>query len=122
LGLSPVRVRCNVEANEHATRDSATQCGRGAVPSAALQLTRHPLYGPRESPLLTVFDYAGLGAAALATLERTFGAFTMLHHVLDWGRDSDPKVEVDEIVTMDEYTHDVLIPLPDRRYLAFDTT
>jgi hypothetical protein len=29
---------------------------------------------------------------------------------------------VDEIVTMDEYTHDVLVPVPGRRYLAFDTT
>lgn len=72
--------------------------------------------------MLTLFDYAGLGDAARSAIERTFGGFTMLHHMLDWGRDSEPRIDVDEIITMDEYTHDVLVRLPDQQYLAFDTT
>jgi hypothetical protein len=72
--------------------------------------------------MLPLFDYANLPEPVRAVLERTFGAFTMLHQVLEWGRTSEPRVEVQDIVTMDEYTHDVLVPVPGGRYLVFDTT
>ena len=72
--------------------------------------------------MLPVIDYAHLDAEGRGAIESVFGSFTMLQHVLDWGRTSEPRIEVDEIVTMDEYTHDVLMRLPGRHYLAFDTT
>jgi len=72
--------------------------------------------------VLVLHDYAGLGNPGRLALERAFGDFTTLQHVLDWGQEADPRIEVDEIITMDEYTHDVLVRLPDQRYLAFDTT
>ena len=71
---------------------------------------------------LELIDYAETPANERAFLERTFGHYTMLAQVLDWGRGVDPAVEVDEIVTQDEYTHDVLVMLPNGRYLNFDTT
>jgi len=46
----------------------------------------------------------------------------MLAQVLEWGRDLDPAVVVDDIVAMDEYSHDVVVKLPNGRHLAFDTT
>jgi hypothetical protein len=72
--------------------------------------------------MLPLIDYAQITEPMKAALERTFGSFSMLHQVLDWGRTSEPPIQVDEIITMDEYTHDVLVALPDNRYLAFDTT
>ena len=71
---------------------------------------------------LPLFDYATIPPEERALIERTFTSFTTLAQVLDWGRDVDPAVAVDEIITQDEYTHDVLIGLPNSRYLNFDTT
>jgi hypothetical protein len=72
--------------------------------------------------MLALHDYSGLPLDVREALQRTFGAFTMLHQVLEWGREAEPPIAVDDIITMDEYTHDVLVRLPDSRYLAFDTT
>jgi hypothetical protein len=54
-------------------------------------------------------------ASALRT-ERTLG------DVLAWGRRQSPPRSVTEIVTEDEYTHDVIIAFDERHYLVFDTT
>jgi hypothetical protein len=45
-----------------------------------------------------------------------------LGQLLERGRTLDPPLAVDGIVTQDEYTHDVLVPLPGGRWLVFDTT
>ncbi len=57
-------------------------------------------------------------ASARAALE---GAAT-LADVLAWGRAQSPPAAVVEIVTQDEYTHDVLLPFGDSHFLVFDTT
>lgn len=72
--------------------------------------------------MLPIADYAGLRQEQLGFMERSFGHFTMLSQVLEWCRERHPAVAVDGIVTMDEYSHDVLVKLADGRYLAFDTT
>jgi len=45
-----------------------------------------------------------------------------LGDVLEWGRTLTPVRRVTEIVTQDEYTHDVIVGLGDRVYLVYDTT
>lgn len=45
-----------------------------------------------------------------------------LGDLLDWCRRHDPPLRVDEIVTQDEYTHDVLVRLDPSRWLVFDVT
>lgn len=47
---------------------------------------------------------------------RTLGA------VLEWLRAQDPPRAVGEIVTQDEYTHDVSVAWSERLTLVFDTT
>ena len=47
---------------------------------------------------------------------RTLGA------VLEWLRAQDPPRDVGEIITQDEYTHDVIVPWSERLTLVFDTT
>jgi hypothetical protein len=71
---------------------------------------------------IPVFDYAGMTQAERSSIERTFAPLTMLTEVLDWGRSQHPPVAVSEIITQDEYTHDVLVPFANSRYLNFDTT
>lgn len=72
--------------------------------------------------ILSIFDYAKTSPDERSFIERTFGHLTMLSQVLDWGRREQPPVVVADIITQDEYTHDVLLPFVHGRYLNFDTT
>jgi len=53
-------------------------------------------------------------------LAETVAAHTSLERVLKWGRELRPPLEIESILTQDEYTHDVLIPF-EGRYLVYDT-
>ena len=45
-----------------------------------------------------------------------------LGDVLAWGRACTPPRTATEIITQDEYTHDVIVALEERAYLVYDTT
>ena len=45
-----------------------------------------------------------------------------LGDVFDWLRAQSPVRTVTEILTQDEYTHDVLVEWSDQRFLVFDAT
>jgi len=45
-----------------------------------------------------------------------------LGDVLAWLRAQNPPRSVTDILTQDEYTHDVVVQWSDRRYLVFDAT
>jgi hypothetical protein len=45
-----------------------------------------------------------------------------LADVLQWARDQVPPVHVSEIVTQDEYTHDVVLPFDGTCFLVLDAT
>ena len=61
-----------------------------------------------ESSVLTQVDHAFRNCHTLADL-------------LAWARVQSPPSQVAEIVTQDEYTHDVVLPYGSS-YLSFDTT
>ncbi len=67
-------------------------------------------------------DYAGLAPGERQALGTILAPLGTLERVLDWGRGLSPAVDIDEILTQDEYTHDVVFRLADNRYLVFDTT
>jgi hypothetical protein len=45
-----------------------------------------------------------------------------LAEVLDWARRMTPPLVVTEIVTQDEYTHDIVLPFEGGHFLVFDAT
>ena len=45
-----------------------------------------------------------------------------LADVLQWAREQVPARQVVEIITQDEYTHDVVLPFDGDHFLAFDAT
>ena len=57
-------------------------------------------------------------ARASASLRERF----TLADVLQWAREQQPARQVVEIVTQDEYTHDVVLPFDGSHFLAFDAT
>ena len=73
----------------------------------------------REIPL---HDHAALSPAEHRELRERLRDHRTLADVLTWARAQTPPVAITEIVTQDEYTHDVVLPLGSRRYLSYDTT
>ena len=71
-----------------------------------------------DTPLI---DYASLDNATRSRLAQTVAAHASLERVLNWGREQRPPLEIESILTQDEYTHDVLVPF-EGRYLVYDTT
>jgi hypothetical protein len=66
-----------------------------------------------------------IGAIApdvVARAESELGRRHTLTDVLAWTRAQSPPRAVAEIVTQDEYTHDVVIPFDGSHFLAFDAT
>ena len=61
-------------------------------------------------------------AVVVQRAQASFRAAFTLADVLATGRAMDPPLNVSEIVTQDEYTHDVVVPFGPAHYLSFDTT
>ena len=57
----------------------------------------------------------------LADVSMTFEACHTLADLMQWCGQQSPRVHVSEIVTQDEYTHDVVLPYGSV-FLSFDTT
>jgi len=60
--------------------------------------------------------------AVLARTEAEVAHLHTLADVLEWARVQSPPRAVTEIVTQDEYTHDVVLPFDGSHFLAFDAT
>jgi hypothetical protein len=60
-------------------------------------------------------------SALVDTVQQTFGGQRSLADLLRWCGDQTPRVQIVEIVTQDEYTHDVIVPFGSA-FLSFDTT
>jgi hypothetical protein len=58
----------------------------------------------------------------VARLRLELGERRTLADVLDWGRSQRPPRTIHEIVTQDEYIHDILVELEPRLWLVFDAT
>ena len=71
---------------------------------------------------IPLHDYVSLAPAERATLEAAVRPLRTLTDLLAWARTQTPPWSVAEIVTQDEYTHDVVLEATGQRYLAFDTT
>jgi hypothetical protein len=73
----------------------------------------------REIPFRAVDD---TDAAVVERARAEFRAAFTLADVHAVARGMQPRLNVSEIVTQDEYTHDVVMPFGPSHYLSFDTT
>jgi hypothetical protein len=65
---------------------------------------------------------AGLDPAAAARIEAITAKHRILADVLQWGLVHRPPLVVADVITQDEYTHDVVVPYVDGLFLVYDTT
>jgi len=70
---------------------------------------------------IPLIDFASLDQSTRARLAEIVAGQSSLERVLNWGRAQRPPIDIESILTQDEYTHDVLIPF-EGRYLVYDTT
>lgn len=49
-------------------------------------------------------------------------ALPTLDHVFRWALQQEPRLQPEDVVIQDEYTHDVLFRAGDGSFLVFDTT
>jgi hypothetical protein len=66
-------------------------------------------------------DRVGLAPERRAELEALARAHRTLEDVVRWGALAAPPALVREVVTQDEFTHDVIVPWREL-YLVYDTT
>lgn len=67
-------------------------------------------------------DFAGLQPSEAAELQRVVAEHRGLDDVFAWGRKQSPPVHPADVIKQDEFTHDVLVPLPNERWLVYGTT
>jgi len=67
-------------------------------------------------------DRAQIDPAERQRLAHEVAEQRTLGDVLEWGLAQKPVRRVEEIVTQDEYTHDVLVPLAPPLYLVYDVS
>ena len=72
--------------------------------------------------MLEVLDHAGLPQTELADLRRRLADVRTLEDVVRWGLGASPPHEIVQVVTQDEYTHDVILHWRGEMYLIFDAT
>lgn len=71
---------------------------------------------------VTVHPAGGIPPARADRLAASLGGLRALGDVLAWLRAGQPPREVAEIVTQDEYTHDVVVGWDAETWLVFDTS
>ena len=67
-------------------------------------------------------DHAGLAGGDHARLASLVATHSTLEAVLTWSRTASPPRKIAELITQDEYTHDVVLPFEGDLYLVYDTT
>lgn len=69
---------------------------------------------------MEIADRVGLPPEERAGLERDLAPLASLHDLIQWGLPRGWMVSA--VVVQDEYTHDVVMPAGEGRFLVFDTT
>jgi hypothetical protein len=71
---------------------------------------------------ITLVDYAALSPRERTQLANTVTQHRGLDDIFTWGRSQVPAVIPTDVVKQDEFTHDVLVPIPSGRWLVYGTT
>ncbi|MEZ4448115.1 MAG: hypothetical protein R3B09_01465 [Nannocystaceae bacterium] len=69
-----------------------------------------------------LIDRVGLPPEHFAALSAAVGDLHTLREVVRWGAAVDPPRRIIDVITQDEYTHDVVVPIEGGLFLVFDST
>lgn len=74
--------------------------------------------GMNSSP--PIENRANLPAAPFAQLAQALASHRSIKHALDWLTAHTPPLTLSDMVTQDEFSHDILVEYPGGLYLAYD--
>jgi len=67
-------------------------------------------------------DLASLRPEEREELSRIVAGHLGLDDIFAWGRQQSPPIHPADVIRQDEFTHDVLVPFPQGRWLVYGTT
>jgi hypothetical protein len=73
-------------------------------------------------PPIPFTDFANLPDAERDALGEVVSQHKGLDQIFAWGRAQSPPLHPADVIKQDEFTHDVLVPLPGDRWLVYGTT
>ena len=73
-------------------------------------------------PAVELTDYASLLQGERENLSQIVSQHRGLDDIFAWGRQQSPAIIPADVIKQDEFTHDVLVPLPGDRWLVYGTT
>ncbi len=71
---------------------------------------------------IRIENRAGLEDQAFLSLAGDLSRQHSVRHVLDWLRRHDPPLKMQDMVTQDEFSHDILVAYREGLYLVYDST
>jgi hypothetical protein len=71
---------------------------------------------------IRVENPAGLGVEVFDGLSRELAAQSSVRHVLDWLLRQDPPLEMEDMITQDEFSRDIRVPYREGLYLVYDSS
>jgi hypothetical protein len=71
---------------------------------------------------IALVDHGDLPATERAGLASVVALHRGLDDIFAWGRAQSPPVVPADVIKQDEFTHEVLVPLPGDRWLVYGTT
>jgi hypothetical protein len=72
--------------------------------------------------IVPVFGVGAIPSELLTHARTELGYLSTLNDVLRWAKAQNPPRSVVDIITQDEYTHDVIMPFNGDYFLVFDAT
>jgi hypothetical protein len=73
-------------------------------------------------PPIPFTDFANLPLAERDALAKVVTQHQGLDQIFAWGRAQSPPSHPADVIKQDEFTHDVLVPLPGDRWLVYGMT
>ncbi len=73
-------------------------------------------------PSIPVENRANLPPLEFAQLATAISRHRSIKHALDWLASLTPPLAPTDMVTQDEYSHDILVPYPNGFWLIYDST
>jgi hypothetical protein len=67
-------------------------------------------------------NFASLSPDEREGLDRIVSEHRGIDDIFAWGRQQSPAIVPADVIKQDEFTHDVLVPIPGNRWLVYGTT
>jgi hypothetical protein len=73
-------------------------------------------------PMIKIENRAGLDDELFLTILREVSGQSSIRHVVDWMGRHRPPLRIEDMVTQDEFSHDIVVPYRESLFLVYDCT